>query len=159
MKEPKNRLGGKGDQMGSPVNLACSRRRIGAVKLLVWLLGRPNSLRQLGLYLDTMGLLRVVHVSFSPRDLAAMEAVAVELVAPLPTRLSIAPVDSPAVLIQWKALVILLAHVEPRYRSMYLDLYKEPAGGSEPVEVVSAPRAELPLASHFHCDRSVAKDG
>ena len=43
--------------------------------------------------------------------------------------------------------------------SMYLDLYKEPAGGSEPVEVVSVPRAELPLASHFHWDRSVAKDG
>ena len=37
-------------------------------------------------------------------------------------------------------------------------LYKEPAGGSGPVEVVSAPRAELPLAfdSHFHWDRSLS---
>ena len=106
---------------GSPVNLACSRRRIGAVKLLaVWVLGTPDSLRQLPLYIDSMGLLREVHVSFSPWNLAAMEAVAVELVAPLPTRLSLAPVNSPAVLIHWRALVTLLAQVEPRYRSMYM---------------------------------------
>ena len=137
-------------------------RRLAALKLTaVWLLGMRATIFELTRYVDSMGLLsgdasREITASQS----TSMRALCEEMCIEPPEVFTLFPLNSPASLFHWRAMLLIVAQLEPRHRESLLSQFQyfpmEVAAQPEVRSVTEQPLSVFPDAydSHFHLDRS-----
>ena len=125
-------------------------RRVSALKMCAkWVLGYPD----LGPLLDFINALH----QFSPRGLLISQpsvesarAICKLQQYPVPEVFSVAPVNSPAMLVHWRILLQVISCLEESQRTSLRDLF--------PVETsVIVEQAPEALDSHFHLDRTAVR--
>lgn len=134
-------------------------RRLAALKLAaVWLLGMRGTVQELMVYVDSMGLLSGdANRDVSTKQSAAMKALCEEMCIESPEVFTLYPMNSPACLFHWRAMLLIVAQLEPRHRNSLMDQFQyfqlEVAAQPEVMEVIQ-PRFPDAYDSHFHLDRS-----
>ncbi|MEW8615599.1 MAG: hypothetical protein AB2610_20780, partial [Candidatus Thiodiazotropha sp.] len=137
-------------------------RRLAALKLTaVWLLGMRATIFELTRYVDSMGLLSGdANREITANQSIAMKALCEEMCIEPPERFTLFPLNSPASLFHWRAMLLIVAQLEPRHRESLLSQFQyfhmEVAAQPEVRGVTEQPQSVLPDAydSHFHLDRS-----
>lgn len=138
-------------------------RRLAALKLAaLWLLGPRSTVQELTAYVNVMGLLSGdSNKEVTEKQSVAMRALCIKMGVDPPKVFTLCPMNSPACLIHWKALLLVVAQFEPRHRQNFMDQFQytpvQPVC-PEVLEVNIVPADQsLPCGydSHFHLDRSL----
>lgn len=137
-------------------------RRLAALKLAaVWLLGMRATVYELTRYVDSMGLLSEdANREVTASQTTAMRALCEEMCIEPPEVFTLYPLNSPASLFHWRAMLLIVAQLEPRHRESLFSQFQyfplEVAAQPEVREVTEQPLSVFPDAydSHFHLDRS-----
>ncbi len=128
-----------------------TRRRISMLTICASLiLGTINDLPSLVTYANQLHQVAPGEVSISKRQIEAITAVGEVLGIEVPGDMSASPINSPAVLIHWRIVVLLLACLSQRDYDQLLAQY--PVG---PMAGAARHPDHIPEAadSHFHIDR------
>lgn len=129
-----------------------TRKRVAALKLMAgWLLGNRAKLEDLAVYVNsTEQITPESNREVTTGQSEEMVDVSRELMQNPPGRFTIAPLNSLASLIHWRALMVVIAKLEPRHRQSLMDQFHD----LEP-SVREVSQAEIPegFDSHFHLDR------
>ena len=137
-------------------------RRLAALKLTaVWLLGMRATIFELTRYVDSMGLLSGdANREITASQSTAMRALCEEMCIEPQEVFTLFPLNSPASLFHWRAMLLIVAQLEPRHRDSLLSQFQyfpmEVAAQPEMRSVTEQPLSVFPDAydSHFHLDRS-----
>ena len=137
-------------------------RRLAALKLTaVWLLGMRATNFELTRYVDSMGLLSGdANREITASQSTAMRALCEEMCIEPPEVFTLFLLNSPASLFHWRAMLLIVAQLEPRHRESLLSQFQyfpmEVAAQPEVRSVTEQPLSVFPDAydSHFHLDRS-----
>ncbi|XP_053379961.1 uncharacterized protein LOC123533598 [Mercenaria mercenaria] len=123
-----------------------------------WLLGRPATLDELVSFVVIQKVLSAAdNTRISEVQKEAMKHMCTFLRVHVPDQFTLEPANSPAVLIHWRAVLLIAATLQEDERRYWQDNYPAPEG-VEKVQRVE-PEVKLPEAfdSHFHLDRTLRK--
>ena len=141
-------------------------RRVAALKLIsLWMLGAGATLQELTRYVNSIDLLSEEHNrEVTDKQVVAMRELCVKLTLDPPEVFTLYPLNSPAGLFHWRALVLIIAQLEPRYRQelcSQFDCSLREEDEPTVMEVTEksvhhSPIHNIPWGydSHFHLDRS-----
>ena len=118
-----------------------------------WLLGRPVELDELVAFVVIQKMLsQTDNTEITQRQETAMREFCKFLYEPVPDKFVLEPCNSTAVLLHWKALLLIAASLGEEEREYWLKTFKTPEETLFAVPVKVHPDA---MDSHFHLDRTL----
>ena len=123
------------------------QRRKALEQARTWLLNCPGDWDRMLTFVEMQRMLTSAdNTSITSQQADSMTAFCHHLRVPVPERFSLVPISSVAVLLHWKALLLIVARLDPAERDFWRSEFPNP---QEPAE----PKIPEAFDAHFHLDR------